>query len=164
MIPWLQSEREEDMTTFTELIQATGKQLGHEFEIEDDTCAVGSEDVTILLMGITENGEDTLVLTADLGVPPPQRLEKLYEQMMNAMFANQATGGGSFARNADDGHIWLQRTEPIAGITPDMLISRVDRLSEAAEAWKRIIEGFRENAESAGEPQVSGLANGFMQV
>lgn len=155
------------MTAFSNLIEALGAHLGYEIEVEDNTCAIGSDDLTILLMGLVENGEDTLVMTTDLGVPPPQRLEKLYEEMMNAMFAHQATGGGSFARNPE-GRLWLQRVQPLAGLSPEALVAQVTRLGEAAVDWKRIIEDFRES-DSSSVPEdetdaAPGLGNGFMQV
>lgn len=156
------------MASFTDLMLAAGKQLGYELEIEDNTCAVGSNDVTVLIMGITENGEETLVMTAELGVPPPQNLEKLYETMMSAMFAHQSTGGGSFARNPESGSIWLQRMEPIECITPEMLIARVTQLGQAATEWKKIIEDFREidptPSDKSEFDEMPGLGEGFMNV
>lgn len=155
------------MTAFSNLIEALGAHLGYEIEIDDNTCAVGFDDVSILLMGLVENGEDTLVMTTDLGTPPPQGLEKLYEEMMNAMFAHQATGGGSFARNPE-GRFWLQRVQPLAGLTPEALVAQITRLGEAAVQWKKIIDDFRESDFSSGPEgeaeAVPGLGNAFMQV
>lgn len=156
------------MTTFTNLIQGLSQQLGYEIEIIDDVCAIGSEDVTILLMGIVENQEENLVITSDLGIPPPQHLEKLYEEMMNAMFVHQTTGIGAFARNPQDGRLWLQRIEPLVGLTPEVLMSHISLLGEAAIAWKKIIADFRDvspqNAASADASADAGWDNAFIQV
>lgn len=156
------------MNSFIDLIQGLSKQLGYEIQIEDNTCAVGSDDITILLMGIVDNQEDTLVMTSQLGVPPPQRLEKLYEEMMNAMFSHGTTGGASFARNPSDGSIWIQRLEPIANLTPDNLISRISNLGEVATSWRTLINDFREAPVEAGSDTssegLSGFGNGFIQV
>lgn len=155
------------MTAFIRLIQQFGQLIGHEIDIEDNACVVGTEQLALLLMGIVENQEETLVITVDLGLPPPQQLEKLYEQMMEAMFAHQMTGGGAFGRNPQDGHIWLQRLEPLAGLTGDLLLSRLTALADAAVKWKAIIEDFRETAaaperDGSGEDPV--WQSNFLQV
>lgn len=155
------------MTAFIDLIQQFGRLIGHEIDVEDNACVVGTDQIAILLMGIVENQEETLVMTADLGLPPPQHLEKLYEQMMEAMFAHQMTGGGAFGRNPQDGHIWLQRLEPLAGITDEMLLNRLSTLADAAAKWKSLIEDFREAAatpEAAERTEASGWQNTFLQV
>lgn len=156
------------MTAFTDLIQGLSKELGYEIDVIDNACAVGTEDVSILLMGVANDQEDFLAMTSQIGTPPPQRLEKLYEEMMNAMFSYETTGGCAFARNPNDGTIWIQRVEPIANITPEGLISRITKLTDSAAFWRTLIEDFREvsaDAEQEVSSEVSsGFGNGFIQV
>ena len=65
--------------TFNELVAALSKEIGGEIETDGDTCAVRtgpdeSSSVIILLQGFDERG--AMLMTADLGQPPPERLER----------------------------------------------------------------------------------------
>ena len=61
------------------------------------------------LMRVANEGEsEYLVVAADLGEPPPERLEKLYQALLDAGHNFAGAGGGVLARNPGDGHIWLQ--------------------------------------------------------
>jgi len=71
--------------TFKETIAALAQKLGVEIEVEGDACALTASakdgtSVTVWMQGYDERG--ALLMGADLGAPPPERLERLYRAML----------------------------------------------------------------------------------
>ena len=103
---------------FNELIRKFAERFGIDVpEIVDDAAAFDADGMPFLVMRVADEGEsEYLVIAADLGEPPPERLEKLYEALLDVGHAFAWAGGGVFARNPADGHIWLQLREAYASI------------------------------------------------
>jgi hypothetical protein len=121
-------------------------------------------------MRVAKEGEgEYLVVAADLGEPPPERPEKLYQALLDAGHNFAVAGGGVFARNPSDGHIWLQLREAFASIDVETAISKVKALGDAAVNWRDIIREYREGS-SLPEPETAGDESGgeglpgFMRV
>ena len=164
---------------FNELIQQFAERYGIDApEIVDESAAFDADGMPFFLMKITNEGEsEYLVVAADLGEPPPERLEKLYQALLDAGHNFAGAGGGVLARNPSDGHIWLQSREPFALMDVETAISKVKTLGDAAVNWRDIIKEYREGAsipepataEASAEPLgdafggKEGLA-GFMMV
>ena len=54
-------------------------------EVVDDAAAFDADGMPFFLMRVANEGEsEYLVIAADLGEPPPERLEKLYEALLDA--------------------------------------------------------------------------------
>ena len=142
---------------FSELIQKFAEKFGLETpEIVDDATAFSADGMPFLVMRVADEGEsEYLVIAADLGEPPPERMEKLYEALLDAGHAFAWAGGGVFARNPADGHIWLQLREAYASIDVESAIAQVKALGEAAVNWRDIIREYREGS-SIPEAQASG--------
>ena len=101
---------------------------------------------------------------------PPQALEKLYETLLNANWAYRGAAGAVFARNPGDGHIWLQDSLPLAPLSVEELMKRLEALGGTIASWRAVIADYREetadraNAMPA-SPQDMLMASGaFMQV
>ena len=133
---------------FSKFIQQFAERFGIEVpEIVDDAAAFDADGMPFLVMRVADEGEgEYLVIAADLGEPPPERLEKLYEALLDAGHAFAWAGGGVFARNPADGHIWLQSREPFALMDVETAISRVKALGDAALNWRDIIREYREGS------------------
>ena len=71
---------------FSELIQKFAEKFGLETpEIVDDAAAFDADGMPFFLMRVANEGEsEYLVIAADLGEPPPERMEKLYESLLDA--------------------------------------------------------------------------------
>ena len=119
---------------FNELIRKFAERFGIDVpEIVDDAAAFDADGMPFLVMRVADEGEsEYLVIAADLGEPPPERMEKLYEALLDAGHAFAWAGGGVFARNPADGHIWLQLREAYASIDVESAIAKVKALGEAA--------------------------------
>ena len=160
---------------FSNFIQQFADRFGIEMpEIVDDAAAFDADGMPFFLMRVVNEGEsEYLVVAADLGEPPPERLEKLYQALLDAGHNFAGAGGGVLARNPSDGHIWLQSREPFALMDIETAISKVKALGDAAINWRDIIKEYREGAsmpESAtadeGSAELPGGASpsGFMMV
>lgn len=133
---------------FNELIRKFAERFGIDVpEIVDDAAAFDADGMPFFIMrAANEDGSEYLVAAADLGEPPPERLERLYQALLDAGHAFAGAGGGVFARNPADGHIWLQLREAYASIDVETAISKVKTLGDAAANWRNIIREYREGA------------------
>ena len=144
---------------FSKFIQQFSERFSIEMpEIVDEAAAFDADGMPFFLMRVANEGEsEYLVVAADLGEPPPERMEKLYEALLDAGHAFAGAGGGVFARNPADGHIWLQLREAYASIDVESAIAKVMALGEAAVNWRDIIREYREGASIPGAQMSGGL-------
>ena len=82
--------------TFKDTIDALAQKIGVEIDIEDDACALKAQatdgtSVTVWMQGYDERG--AVFTGADLGAPPPERLERLYRAMLEGNDLFRDTGG-----------------------------------------------------------------------
>jgi len=153
---------------FSKFIQQFADRFGIEMpEIVDEAAAFDADGMPFFLMRVANEGEsEYLVVAADLGEPPPERLEKLYQALLDAGHNFAGAGGGVLARNPGDGHIWLQSREPFALMDVETAISKVKTLGDAAIKWRDIIKEYREGASipesaTAGEASAEPLGDAF---
>lgn len=146
---------------FSKFIQQFADRFGIEVpEIVDEAAAFDADGMPFFLMRVAKEGEsEYLVVAADLGEPPPERMEKLYQALLDAGHNFAGAGGGVLARNPGDGHIWLQSREPFALMDVETAISRVKALGDAALNWRDIIREYREGS-PVPEPAATGDASG----
>ena len=160
---------------FFEFVKQFAERFGIEVpEVVDEAAAFDADGMPFFLMRVANEGEsEYLVIAADLGEPPPERPEKLYQALLDAGHNFAGAGGGVFARNPNDGHIWLQLREAYASIDTETAISRVKALGDAAVNWRDIIKEYREGAsipetEAFGGPSDGGVgaerSPGFIMV
>ena len=146
---------------FREFVQQFAERFGIEVpEVVDEAAAFDADGMPFFLMRVANEGEsEYLVVAADLGEPPPERLEKLYQVLLDAGHNFAGAGGGVLARNPSDGHIWLQSREPFALMDIETAISKVKTLGDAAINWRDIIKEYREGS-SIPEPATADDASG----
>ena len=146
---------------FSEFVQQFAERFGIEVPaIVDEAAAFDADGMPFFLMRVVNEGEsEYLVVAADLGEPPPERLEKLYQALLDAGHNFAGAGGGVLARNPGDGHIWLQSREPFALMDVETAISKVKTLGDAAIKWRDIIKEYREGS-SIPEPATAGEVSG----
>ena len=164
---------------FSELIRQFAERVGVAVpEIVDEAAAFDADGMPFFLMRVANEGEsEYLVIAADLGEPPPERLEKLYQSLLDAGHNFAGAGGGVLARNPGDGHIWLESREAFASMDVEAAIAKVKSLGDAAVKWRDIIREYREgasipvaatadegSAELPGGASVGVSPSGFMMV
>ena len=141
---------------FSELIRRFAEKSGIEMpEIVDDAVAFDADGMPFFMMRVANEGEsEYLVVAADLGEPPPEHLEKLYQALLDAGHNFAGAGGGVLARNPGDGHIWLQSRESLSSLDVEAALAKIKSLGDAAVNWRDIIREYREGA-SIPEPEAA---------
>ena len=141
---------------FSELIRQFAEKSGIEMpEIVDDAVAFDADGMPFFMMRVANEGEcEYLVVAADLGEPPPERLEKLYQALLDAGYNFAGAGGGVLARNPGDGHIWLQSRESLSSLDVEAALAKIKSLGDAAVNWRDIIREYREGT-PVSEPEAA---------
>jgi len=141
---------------FSELIRQFAEKSGIEMpEIVDDAVAFDADGMPFFMMRVANEGEsEYLVVAADLGEPPPEHLEKLYQALLDAGHNFAGAGGGVLARNPGDGHIWLQSRESLSSLDVEAALAKIKSLGDAAVNWRDIIREYREGT-SIPEPEAA---------
>ena len=145
-----------------ELIKAFAKNLGLELELDDSgSCTFASDDFTITFTDLREL--ESIALTADIGLPPPEKLEKLYKFMLEANYLFNATSGATLSINADSGHVALCSIFAYRGADADVFAHAVERFVNTCESWSKIVAQYRYGVEtSQNEPEVNSQQEEFM--
>lgn len=133
--------------TFTDHVAALSKELGIAIETEGDSCAVraGASDdssVTVLLQGFDERG--AVLATADLGAPPPERLERLFRAMLEANDLFRDTGGATLSLDPATGRVRLQRFDAFDALAEAGPGKAFVAFLDVAAAWAAVIRDFRD--------------------
>ncbi len=155
--------------TFAEFTDAVSGEIGGSLEVREDALGFEVGGIEFFVMSVSHPGaREYLVMAADLGEVPPERPEKLYQALLDAGHNYHGAGGGTFARNPENGHIWLQWREPLSSLTVESAMEELKSLGDAALKWRDVVKDYREGAELAGEEPsgaVDGLGDtGFLSV
>ena len=151
--------------TFNEFIAALGNGLGVTIETEGDVAAIstGPEDgpaVTILLHGFDER--NSVLMTADLGLPPPERLERLYRALLEANDLFRDTAGATLSVDPGTGRVRLQRHDTYDALVESGPDKAFLAFADVADAWAQIVRDYRDAPEEKAEkPQDLGNLSGF---
>ena len=140
--------------TFNELVAALSKEIGGEIETEGDTCAVRtgadeSSSVTILIQGFDERG--ALLMTADLGQPPPERLERLYRTILEANDLFRDTCGATLSLNPATGNVRLQRFDLYDVLMEVGPSKALTLFATVATEWSNLVRDYRDAPSEAEE-------------
>lgn len=142
--------------TFSDFVAALSKEIGTDIETEGDSCAVsaGASDgssVTVLLQGFDERG--AVLATADLGQPPPERLERLFRALLEANDLFRETGGATLSLDPATGRVRLQRFDALDAIAEAGPAKALVAFLDVAAAWAAVVRDFR-----AAPPEENGAA------
>ena len=151
--------------TFKEFIEVLGKDLGTEIDTEGDACAVcadaaGGLSVTILLQGFDDRS--TVLMTADLGAPPPERLETLYRALLEANDLYRDTGGATLSLDPETGHVRLQRFDSIDSLAEAGPAKALLATAQTAAVWAGIVRDFRAAPEEGSADGGGAISPGIM--
>ena len=154
---------------FNELMQQFAARLGlNELTQDGDTVALEIDGIPFGFLMDESSG--MMIIAADLGIQPESADRPLGSMMLKANFLYEALQGAVLFQNPDNEAFGIQQRFRLVDLDVDSLYENVERLSNMAEEWRSIVEGYGEAAAaakelSAKEPQVSPFAaGGFMQV
>ena len=133
--------------TFKEFTAALAQKLGVEIAVEGDACALRARakdgtSVTIWMQGCDERG--TVLTGADLGAPPPERLERLYRAMLEGNDLFRDTGGATLSVNPGTGHVRIQRFDTLDALEEVGPAKAFAAFADVAATWAKIIRDFRD--------------------
>jgi hypothetical protein len=138
--------------TFEDIIAVLERTFQTELAVVQDTTVfevAGEDGGRIRVLVQDESERHRVLLSADLGEPPPEGAETLFRTMLEANNLFTGTAGATLALDAATGRFRLQKAE-----IPDELANDVDghlvTFIETALDWRRAIEDFR--PAGAGDP------------
>ncbi len=138
---------------FEELRAVFGEMIGLQGPIEideDGFCSFDVDDATVAMQGMDEI--ETLALSADVGEPPPERLEQLYRELLQANHNFCGTNGATLSLDPQTGRARLCRFEPYAALDADRLVTLVGNFIASLLDWRARVTNFRADASAADKP------------
>lgn len=130
-----------------EILKTFGADLGLELEMDDSgSCTFSVDRFTITLTVLQEL--ESIALTADLGDPPPEKLENLYRLMLESNYLFNATSGATLSVNGENGHIALCGLFQCREADAAAFSSTVERFANTCETWSKIVAGYRYRVEN----------------
>lgn len=150
---------------FKEYVAALAKELGVEIETSEDACAfsLGSAEddkVEILMQGNDARG--ALLTCADLGEPPPEGRERLFQTLLEANDLFGDTAGATLSLVSATGRVRLQRSDDMETLAGIGAAKALTVFADTAAAWKRLVTDFR--AAPPKEPDGQSAPPGSMLV
>ena len=140
---------------FEDVVAVLERAFKLELSVVNDTTVfeVASEDggtkVQVLVQNVDER--KLVLLSADIGEPPPEGCEILFRTMLEANNLFSGTSGATLALDPAAGRFRLQKYE-----SPDELANdaegRIVSFIETALVWSRSIADFRPSGEEGESP------------
>ena len=129
---------------FRELMGEFGRkiELAEPIEIDEDGfCSFDVGDATVAIQGMDEI--ETLALSADVGTPPPECLEQLYRELLQANHNFQGTHGATLSLDPRTGRVVLCRFAPYSALDGDRMMTLVLGFVTALADWRERVREFR---------------------
>lgn len=82
------------------------------------------------------NTEEAITLFCDFGLPPPQRREQIYAQLLTMNLAMQGINTPAFAMNPDTGHVLLTRRIVIDNLSASDVLGVMAEHAAHAMEWR----------------------------
>jgi len=138
--------------TFHEMLESLGEAMGADVETERDFCAIevgdGAMRTVVLVHHVEE--ERTVFLSADLGAPPPERLEGLYKAMLESNGSFGATRGATLGLDPETGHVRCERYDTLDSLAAKGPFAVLEKFARTALEWRRLVAEYREAVASGG--------------
>jgi len=150
-----------------ELIANIARRIGLEYD-GGDTFSFDADGLVVAITNLPEL--DAVVLTGDIGEPPPEKLEGLYKTLLGANHLFGGTAGSTISLDPETGRVALCRALPLATLEGDKFYAELERFVNTMETWSNVVSNYREaSLESPLEqtsPDGGSMLNygGFIQV
>ena len=141
--------------SFDDIVSVLSRAFGLELKVVQDTTVFevdredGSTKVQVVIHYVSER--KLVLMSADLGEPPPEGGERLFRTMLEANNLFEGTVGATLALDAVTGRFRLQRYESPDEFSNDIK-AIVESFIETALFWSRAIADFRPTGEEPEAP------------
>ncbi|MBP5671028.1 MAG: type III secretion system chaperone [Victivallales bacterium] len=149
-----------------DILKSFSEKIDIEIVPSDDGVYMFDVDGIIVTFHVLQE-IDTIILTGDIGEPPPERLENLYKTMLEAQYLFKSTFGATISLNSENNHFYLCKALPQKILDGDSLYAETEQFVNTLELWVKLVANYRD-AVSKGEvtdeatPELG--SNGFIRV
>ena len=145
------------------LIQHFAEQLGLIIDPNPDGAYIFEVDG--LQFSIYDIAElDKIIISGDIGYPPPGNRESLYKSILEAQYMLKSTSGATFSLNPDTGILTLCKILIPAILDNDAFFQEAENFINALHSWADIIRNYRQESALDEQASLSSLNSGFLQV
>ena len=132
-----------------ELIDAFAEKVGGDFTVEDGMVMLGIDDMSVTIQELDEVGR--IATYAEIGEPPPERLEKLYEAMLAANHLFAGTAGSTISFDTESRRFYLCRTDVADVMDADGFMAMLEKFVNTLEIWRKLLADYRSDGAQAAE-------------
>ncbi len=149
-----------------DILKSFSEKIGMEIVPSDDGVYMFDVDGIIVTFHVLQE-IDTIVLTGDIGEPPPERLENLYKTMLEAQYLFKSTFGATISLNSENNHFYLCKALPQKILDGDSLYAEAEQFVNTLEVWAKLVANYRDavsKAEVTDEATPDLGSNDFIRV
>lgn len=124
------------------LIKYFGDQLGINLDYNPDGAyAFEIDGLAFAIHDLSDCGR--IVLSGDMGSPPPGDREHLYKTLLEAQYMLKCTGGATFSINPDTGNLTLCKVLVTAVLDDGEFFQETESFINALHSWASVISNYR---------------------
>ena len=149
-----------------EIIKKFGKKIGIDIAPSDEGVYMFEVDQMLVTFHVMPE-LDTIVLTGDIGEPPPEKLENLYKTMLQAQYLFQNTYGATISLNPETNRFVLCKALSCKILDDDSFFGETEQFINTLDVWVKLVKNFRDAAslaEETGMPMPSFGSDGFIRA
>ena len=94
---------------------------------------------------------DEIVLSGDIGEPPPEHLENLYKTMLESQYLFNGTAGATISLNSETNRFSLCKALPCKLLDGDSFFSEAEQFVNTLEVWVKLVKNYHGTASKAEE-------------
>ena len=132
------------------LIKYFGEQLGIDLDRNPDGAyAFEVDGLAFAIHDLDDCGR--IVLSGDIGHPPPEGRERLYKTLLEAQHMLKCTGGATFSINPDTGNLTLCKVLVTAILDDGEFFQETENFINVLHSWAGVISNCCSEIASEGE-------------
>ena len=128
-----------------ELIKKFGEKIGVNLPPDEDNVYTFEVDEMIVTFNVLPE-LDEIVLSGDIGEPPPEHLENLYKTMLESQYLFNGTAGATISLNSETNRFSLCKALPCKILDGDLLYAETENFINTLEVWIKLVKDYRDVA------------------
>ena len=132
------------------LIKKFGEKIGVNLTPDEDNVYTFEVDEMIVTFHVLPE-LDEIVLSGDIGEPPPEHLENLYKTMLESQYLFNGTAGATISLNSENNRFSLCKALPCKLLDGDSFFSEAEQFVNTLEVWVKLVKNYRGTASKAEE-------------